>query len=551
MPVPTTRSLLSLGAAVTLLAAGACSSGEKSSKAVRSDAVIRVGVTDPLATVNPFSTFSTIGYAIHKYTYPSLVEYDSQSRPAPNWAVDWKASEDGLTWTFQVKPGKWSDGQALTAKDGAFTLATILKYKSGPTGTYASNIIGLSSVSAPDDSTLVLRYAKPSATVLFGMSQIPILPAHVWSKFATGDGKKLASATVSAPVVSGGPMKIAKFTPNSSIVMERYDGFYGKQPNASRLGIRQYSSEDAAVTALKAGEIDVINSVSPTAVAALKSDKSITVHQTKSNTLRDLIFNSSKHQKTHRELQDPKVREAFDKAIDRKKIVSTAYLGYADVGTALVPPSNGEWHDSSIQATELDIAGANALLDSLGYALDSSGTRIAHGEPMSYKIIMPSYSRGTGDRAFAVMKSGLAEIGVKVELQVLDSSAAFDAIKGSDGKYSDFDLAFYDWQSPPDPDFIVSVLTCAQLGNFNDTGNCSKEYDALYHQQVTSESETARKNAIHQIQAYVARTRPYLVLTYDQTITAHSVKVSGLEMGPAGPFSAWSDASLLNATVKG
>ncbi len=89
---------------------------------------------------------------------------------------------------------------------------------------------------------------------------------------------------------------------------------------------------------------------------------------------------------------------------------------------------------------------------------------------MSYNVIFPPDERGTGDRTFQIMQTDLAKIGISISQQNMDDSATFNAISAPNSKYETFDMAMWDWVPPVDPDFMLSVLTCAQLGNNSDSG---------------------------------------------------------------------------------
>src|SRR4029077_20878676 len=126
----------------------------------------------------------------------------------------------------------------------------------------------------------------------------------------------------------------------------------------------------------------------------------------------DLIINMSPDKTTNLELQDPAVREAMEYAIDRDKIVQTAWLGYGEPGATIIAPATGNgWHDDTIHPLPFDVTKANQLLDQAGYARGSDGVRIANGHPMSYTVLFASDESGAGDAAFKIIESGFEQIG--------------------------------------------------------------------------------------------------------------------------------------------
>ncbi len=193
-----------------------------------------------------------------------------------------------------------------------------------------------------------------------------------------------------------------------------------------------------------------------------------------------------------------------------------------------------------------DLAKANHLLDAAGDKMGPNGVRIAGGHPMSYKVIFPPDERGTGDRTFQIMQSDLQKIGISITQQNMDDSATFNAISAPNSKYQTFDMAMWDWVPPVDPDFMLSVLTCAQLGNNSDSGYCNPAYDRMYATQSTLISTSARRALIWQMQQYIYAAKPYIILDYPDIIEAHSVKWAGFTVSPVmGSVNSLSTQTLL------
>ena len=114
---------------------------------------------------------------------------------------------------------------------------------------------------------------------------------------------------------------------------------------------------------------------------------------------------------------------------------------------------------------------------------------------MTYNVIFPPDERGTGDRTFQIMQTDLAKIGISISQQNMDDSATFNAISAPNSKYETFDMAMWDWVPPVDPDFMLSVMTCAQLGNNSDSGYCNPAYDKMYAKQGTLIAASAQARA--------------------------------------------------------
>ncbi len=175
-----------------------------------------------------------------------LVQYNPQLQFVADFATSWSESSGGKVWTFHTQPGaKWSDGKPLTAADAAWTYQTILKYQDGATANSAGYVAHMKSATAPNATTLVLTYKRPVANVLSQVQQVPILPEHVWAKYATGNGKALTRFSNNAPIVSGGPFVLTKYTPKQIALFKRNPTFYGPKPHIDGFGLQFFQTTDA------------------------------------------------------------------------------------------------------------------------------------------------------------------------------------------------------------------------------------------------------------------------------------------------------------------
>ncbi|BBY58316.1 ABC transporter substrate-binding protein [Mycolicibacterium sarraceniae] len=502
--------------------------------AAPSNAVLRVGVSAAIDSLNPFVSGSDYSSVAYQYIYPHLTEYDTTDLSLkPSFATKWETSPDGLTWTFDtVANAEWSDGKPLTAKDAAFTLNTIHQFEDGPTGKLAGFVRSLTTAQAQGDNKLVVTYSEPIANVLAQLQQVPILPEHIWSQYAGGDGKAISTFQNDAPIVSGGPFELQKYQKDQLALFDRNPKWWGPTKSViDGFGLQFFANSDAMVTALRTGQVDMIGESTPATTVPSLKEAGQEVGTGPGTGFYELIINTNPKKKNHPELLNPEVRKAFEYAMDRKEMLDTAWLGMGTTASTIIAPATG-WHDNSITALPFDIGKANAILDGLGYTRGPDGIRVAAGVPMNYEVIFPNEIDGAGDRMFQIMQNDLREAGVGVAMRKMDTDAATAAIAGPDNTYDDFDLAMWDWIPPVDPDFQLSVLTCAQWGNNNDSGYCNPEYDKLYEAQGVARDRAERQRIVNQMQQIAFDDRPYIALVYQNVIEAHSPKWTGFLMSP-------------------
>jgi peptide/nickel transport system substrate-binding protein len=529
------------GTALVAVAAYAATAQSSGSNA-KSGGTFRIGTSSRIDSLNPYVAFNQDAYSTFEYIYPFLIQYDkANARFVPDFATSWHASNGGRTWTFKTRSGaKWTDGKPLTAKDAAWTINTDIKYA----GTGAANAAGLvahiKKATTPNANTLVVQYTKAPGNVLGQFQQLALLPQHVWTKYTGHKGNDLKTFSNSSPV-GAGPFKLVKFKKDDIALFQRNGSFYGEKPKIDAFGLQQFSNEDAMVSALKAHEIDAIEDVPSTAIKTLR--KSFNVRAVTGLSQTDFIINSNPKKKSHRELLNLKVKAAFDHAIDRKQIVKVVFLGYAKPASSIIPPGTGAWYNPSVKPASFNLALANKLLDQAGYKRGSGGIRVANGHKMSYEVITPT-DLPSVNRSFQILQPDFKKIGVRLTQRALDSTAAFDAITAPDNKYLKFDLSMWNWVALIDPDFMLSVVTCAQYGGWSDSGYCNNRYDAMYSQQQLTPNQAKRKRIVWAMQRYLQAQKPYLWLAAQDAVWAVSKNWGGMVASPQGPFNPLNKLSL-------
>ncbi|MDX6541047.1 MAG: peptide/nickel transport system substrate-binding protein [Gaiellales bacterium] len=512
--------LIALGLAGVAVAAPASSAAPRHT--AKDGGILRVGTTDPFDSMNPFVAFSAITYVAFTNIYPTLVQYDRKFKIVGDWATSWKTSQDGLTWTFTVKPGKWSDGKPLTADDAAWTGNTILKFAKGPAASLAPFISHATKLTAPNPTTLVIHYNKAVANVLPQLQQFFVLPRHVWEPVVGSGAKGLKDYDPGAhlPIVGGGSFFVQKYDKKGTTILARNPGFYGPKAHVDAVGITWFANSDAMLAALKSNNLDYVDSVPPTVAGTLAKSGDIQVVKGQGSEVRDFGFNSNPKKKKNRELLDPKLRDALSHAFDRRQIIDVVFRGLADPRATLLTPLSAPYMNTKLQPEKYDLALANSMLDKLGYKRGSDGIRRtpgANSHPMSYGVITPTTTAGI-NREFAIVRDSFQKIGVKLTQRAYDGTTAFTEITKPKNQYLDFDLMMWDWVGYVDPDFMLSVVGCDQYGGWSDTGYCNPAYDKLYQQQGVTTDPEKRQAIVWKMQQILYHDKPYIQLAQLQLV---------------------------------
>lgn len=540
------RKLIAMLLLIAALVVAACGGGESTTPgggggggassgadtgAIKEGGIFRMGTVSNPDSINPFVGFSALSYILYTETYPTLVQYDESYKIVGDWADSWTTSADGKVWTFKLAPNAtWSDGQPMTAKDAAFTGNLIIQYADGPAAMLAPFLAHATKVEAPDDTTVVITYDKAVANVLPQLQQFFILPQHVVEPIvgAKGKGLKKWDPMSAGAQVGGGAFYIDTFEKKGTTILKRNPGYYRTKPHVDAVGVTVYQNADAMLAALKGGQLDEADTVPPTLAKQWSEDPSFTLQIGDSSFLYDIPINSNKGKKQHRELLDPKVKQALNMAVDRQQIIDTVLAGYGVPSATLLTPLSAPYMNTDIAPPAYDIAAANKALDDAGYAKGADGIRVGKdGSKFEWEVITPDNVEGI-DRMFEILKTSWAELGITITQKKLDSTAAFEAIGAPDWKYEDFDMAIWDWVGYIDPDFMLSVVLCNQLGGWSDTGYCNPAYDKLYEQQGVQTDPAQRKDTVWKMQDILNQDLPYLWVAQKQAIAAYSKSWGGL-----------------------
>jgi peptide/nickel transport system substrate-binding protein len=566
------RRIAILAIAIAALAVAGCggsssssssSGGSPASGKVKQGGTFRIAANDGIDSMNPFTAINSDSHNAFQNLYSFLVQYDMKTFDyVGDLATKWTPKNKGADWEFKIRTGvKWSDGQPLDATD----IADVMNWATKQDGLgLVGEIFGghLKRAEASDPTTLVLHYDKPIGVVLSKMAKWPILPPQVWTKFK--DAKAAGEFQNTKPVVSG-PFTVTKYAKRDVLITKANPDYYGKKPIIDGWGLKQYQNVDAQLQALANGEIDAVEAVPGSNFASLQRNNALTVVNTPSSFVSDFIINANPNKTTHRELLDPKVREAFAHAIDKPSLVRLIHAGKGKPADSLVPEAYGKapgtdqpWHAPGLPQDTYDAAKANQILDGLGYKKGAGGVRTANGQPMSYSMIVPTDAYTGVTRVADLFKRWFDAIGVKLSVRPLDSGAAYNEIIGSSAatktpknSYKKFDLALWNWTSRPDAESIMLVATASQYGSLNDSGYANPQYDKLYDQQFVEIDQKKRVAELQEMQRIMARDRPYIPLVFADKLQAWNKKWVGLRPTPQGFFNESSNANLLEVHQTG
>ncbi len=520
---------LSVGATVSGLpgAGGAATAHAAEETEKTQPKTLRVAITRGIDTLNPFIAVFATSTEINRLMYDFLTAYDPKdTHPVPGLAESWEVSADKLTWTYRIrKNAKWSDGQPVTAKDIAFTYNLMLRDEDARTanGNFVANF---ASVTAPDDWTVVIRTKTPQATML--ALDIPIVPEHVWKNVKDiGDYKN-----DQYPVVGSGPFILVDYKPDQYVKLKANKSFWRGAPEIDELVYQYYKNTDAAVQALRKGEVDVVGGLTPAQYDALKSEPDIALNKAQGSRFYELAINPGAATVTnepigdgHPALRDQRVRQAIHYAIDKKTLVQKVLGGYGEPGEGYIPArfKDFHWAPGPAEAINFDLAKANQILDQAGYRRGPDGIRTMPdgSRPLRFRLL--GHNDRPLDAPLAQYIAGwLKQIGIQADVQMLASTRLNEVWSAGD-----YDLALGGWNTNPDPDYVLSIQKCDQRpaasgkGGTTDNFLCDAEYDALYAQQIQELDRAKRAEIVKRMQKRLYELSTAVILYYANELEAY------------------------------
>ena len=501
--------------------------------------VFRVGLVNDIDSLNPFKALELPSYEVMNLQYNLLIEFSQEDlSPVPGLAESWESSEDGLTWTYHLRDDvTFHDGEPLTSEDVKFTFDTV-RENPGSAGAFVDYVQQIETIKTPDEHTIVMTTKKPSVQML--SMYVPILPEHVWGDVPADELK----AFPNEPSVGTGPFQAIEWDRGQSVHLVKSDDYFGPEPAIDDIYFQIYDNDDTLVQALKRGEVDYIFNPPTDLFLSLEGEPGIETVASPDPSFVELGLNvyeptpesielgAPKESLGNPALRDARVRQAINWAVDEEAIVDEVLRGQAQPGSTLIPPNFTKWR-LDLEESELmgfDLERSKDLLAEAGWEdTDGNGLVDKGGRDLELRLIARSEENATV-RAAEFIEGWLEEAGIGVTTEALSDNKLIE-----DTYATDFDMFIWSWGSDPDPDSLLSVLTCDQINNLSDSFWCNEEYDRLYDLQKTQLDAGERAETVREMQRIAYEESPYIVLYYRTLLEAYrSDEFTGWVRQPEG-----------------
>lgn len=423
-------------------------------------------------------------------------------------------SDGGKTVTIRLRPGvKFNDGTPMDAEAVKFSLDRHRELKGS---TRRSELAPVTAVEAVDPLTVRIRLKAPFAPLLATLSDRAGMPISPTAARALGD--KFGTAPVCV-----GPWRFVERVPQDRIVVEKSSHYFDPgQARFERIIFRVIPDDNVRLANLRSGDIDVMHLVSPTDASSLRREGRFVVSSVTGLGYQGItinIANKTGKQNPPGDLgtplaNDPRVREAFELAIDREAVNQVAWDGQYTVGCTPISPAS-PFYDKSRKCPGRDVAKARQLLAAAG---------VGGGYSLEMTIVNNPQQRRVGE----IIQGMAREAGFNVSLRPSEFASA---LKESDaGQHQAFLIG---WSGRVDPDGNMHQShTCG--GSLNQTNVCDEAIDALLNKAREVSDHAGRAELYRQAVEKIAARRNIIYIYHLNYIVAHPKSLQGYRAVPDG-----------------
>ena len=378
-------------AAGALLALSGCSVANSEAAPASASALRVVLGQEPPTLEACDSNLTSTGVVVRSNVTEPLVERNPQTGELePLLATEWKATSD-TEWTFKLREGvKFQDGTPFNAEAAAFTINRAVNSKLG------CNVEGYVfgdadlKVKAVDDTTLTVTTPEPDPILPLRLSFLEVVPTSTST-----------TAKVREPVGTG-PYKIETWDAGQKITLSSWDGYWGDKPAYAKAEYQWRSESSVRAAMITSGEADVAMGLSPD-----DNMGELGVDYPNNETV------ALRMEATKAPLNDIRVRQAVNYAIDKEGIVNSLYQGKHKVAAQLVPEG---------------IVGHNAELKGWAFDLDKAKSLVAEAKAdgvdtsAQISLVVRSAQFPKITELAQVLQEQLSQAGLNVKLKMLETS---------------------------------------------------------------------------------------------------------------------------------
>ncbi len=479
-----------------------------------------------------FDPHATGGWDTYKHTLQMFEGLSRENLTDPNstfpelepaLAESWEISPDNLTYTFHLRQGvKFHDGSDFNASVVEFNVRRIWDkafeyyYPRANSFTFYA-FEPLESIRAVDQYTVEMKLKRPFAEFLRMQNQSYGEPLMISPEAVKQHGNE---GFAQHPIGTG-RFKLVERLEGESTTIERFADYWGPDPaKLDRVIFRIIGDSQAAISALKAGETDMMLWIPPDNLEDLES--SGFVISMNDGPYVNYWYLNFKNEVTAKK----EIRQAMNMGFNRQGIVDDLAQGSQRVANGIIPPGTNAY-DPNFKGYDYDPEKAKALVAQAGYA---------DGADVTFRIA--EYGQ-YGDAVVARMQQEYKAIGINLNLEKMEWVTYMHAwANGLPPEHSGLQLG---WGMSAD--YWVQLIAHSKFQSPNGTNSgyySNPQVDELFDQAAAEHDPEKRKSLYQQAQQIIMHEdAAFIPITFDRAPLALSPRVKGFVNPPEDWFQLW------------
>ncbi|GCA48646.1 periplasmic dipeptide transport protein precursor [Sinorhizobium sp. KGO-5] len=481
-----------------------------------------------------YTAGTTFDAAAHT-VYSRLLEFKKgTTETEPGLAESWTISDDGLEYTFKLRPGVkfqttefFTPTRELNADDVIFSIERQWKsdhpwhgYVTGGSWEYFAGM-GLpellESVEKVDDMTVKIKLKRKEAPFLANLAMpfASIMSKEYADKLQAEDKMN----QLNQMPLGTGPFAFVGYQQDAVIRYKAHPDFWGGKQKIDDLVFAITTDAAVRFQKLQAGECHLMPYPNAADVEAMKADPNLKVMEQAGLNVAYLAYNT-----TQAPFDKVEVRKALNKAINKQAIVDAVFQGQAQPAVNPIPPTMWSYNEQ-IEDDTYDPEAAKKMLEDAGV------------KDLSMKVWAMPVARPymlNARRAAELMQADFAKVGVKVEIVSYEWAEYLEKSKAKDRDGA----VILGWTGDNgDPDnFLDTLLGCDAVGGNNRAQWCNKEFDDLVTKAKEASDVTERTKLYEEAQVIFKREAPWATLDHSLSIVPMRKNVEGFVQSPLGDF---------------
>lgn len=517
--------------------------------AVVDTTTLKINLASEPDYLDPALNSSVDGGCLAVNSFVGLHTYDANGTLIPALASEYSVSEDGTVYTFKLIESKWSNGDALTAKDFAYSWNRVVDPATAADYSYLFSIIatnedGTLKIETPDDYTLVVTLVSPCPYFLDLTAFPTFFPVHQASvEAANPDGVNPGAWAQEAGFVCNGAYTLESWSHNESMVYVKNENYYdASNVTMDKLEFMLSADDTAIFAAYNSGDLDFIDSIPNDEIQAVINNSDFyKVDQLGTYyigfNVNDPLFEGKTVE------QAAKMRQAFSLMMDRSYIADqigqTGQIpadtfvpaGMADGNGGIFNTMDDEWsYYDATQTGPTQAAAAMALLEEAGYSFTDNGDGTYSVSPAISMTYLTN--EGTAHEAIAqVLQGDFKTIGIDMSIEVREWNVFLE-----DRKAGNFTIAREGWVADyNDPINMLEIFLSTSGNNDMQLGKEQNSYapdwtayDALLNEILTTTDFANRVNLMHQAEDMLMETWAVIPLYFYNDVYMQKDNVDGV-----------------------